>query len=90
LFVPSDIATVANYARDISAENITFCILGAIFCTPVVRNAAIHLKLYTSGATAQYTKLSLTIQTLVCLAMFGLCTVYVLSGTYNPFIYFRF
>lgn len=27
---------------------------------------------------------------LVTIALFGLCAVYIMSGTYNPFIYFRF
>ena len=56
-------------------------IVGIIGATPLVRNTALHLSQY---------KWSWVLQTTIALALLLICTAYLVDGSFNPFLYFRF
>ena len=56
-------------------------IVGAIGATPLVRNAALKLSQY---------RWTWVLQTAAALALLLICTAYLVDGSFNPFLYFRF
>ena len=56
-------------------------IVGIIGATPLVRNTALRLSQY---------KWAWVLQTAIALALLLICTAYLVDGSFNPFLYFRF
>ncbi len=56
-------------------------IVGAIGATPLVRNTALRLNRY---------EWTWALQTAITLALLFICTAYLVDGSFNPFLYFRF
>lgn len=84
-----DLQPVLN--SSLTNENLFFLCIGLIASTPIVRHVLIKLQVYPSIDVHSirtpivhfYTFLGASI-------LFFICTMYIFSGTYNPFIYFRF
>ena len=56
-------------------------VVGAIGATPLVRNTALRLSRY---------EWAWALQTAIALALLLICTAYLVDGSFNPFLYFRF
>ena len=69
------------YTESLTVVNIIAVIFGLLLSTPVFK--LINDKLGKN-------KLYITIKDIVLILLFILCIVYLISGSYNPFIYFRF
>ena len=57
------------------------CLLGILWATPLVRNAAAKLEQHRSV---------LLLEPLVLMALLLVCTAYLVDGSFSPFLYFRF
>ncbi|MDP5070181.1 MAG: MBOAT family protein [Congregibacter sp.] len=84
-----------NFASLVSNENLTFMLLGLLFSMPVLE----RLRAFRNGddvceRDGQRAELvspgQFILSAGVTLGLFLLCSMYIMSGTYNPFIYFRF
>ena len=65
--------------------NAVIFILGIIGATPLPR--LIHTKLSDGKTTG---KAVAVIEPVICVILLLLCTAYLVDGSYNPFLYFRF
>ena len=89
MFIPSD--TVGpGFRALVSNQNLTFIIIGILFSMPLIERfeALRYEDLNEQGQMLQLGKVAL--HSFIGLAAFLVCSVYVMAGTYNPFIYFRF
>lgn len=77
-FIPTDIMGVVGYNSDI-LQSIMFVPLGIICMLPWKNKIKLPENLAVKACNY-----------VVCVFLFVLCIIYILSSTYNPFIYFRF
>jgi len=76
-------------AEIVTNENLFWGALGVILSAPIVPwlLERLRVRVVSNPALKAY---GTSAYSLLMLALFFLCTIYVMSGTYNPFIYFRF
>lgn len=91
-----------GFERLVSVENLFFMLLGCVFSLPILestrmfRNAEDHADdsmidgACVNAGNELWVWLRAALSGGVTIALFCLCAVYIMSGTYNPFIYFRF
>ncbi|EAQ97354.1 MBOAT family O-acyltransferase [Congregibacter litoralis] len=89
-----------SFVRLVSTENLSFMLLGVIFAMPVLertrafRNGEDPDDVDPGGATLRDARgghwIYRAANGVVALALLLMCSTYIMSGTYNPFIYFRF
>jgi alginate O-acetyltransferase complex protein AlgI len=78
------------FARLASHENVFYLLLGVVFCLPLLeRSATLRNGEDLEGARIMGRAQVLRSGALI-LGLLFLCSMYIVSGTYNPFIYFRF
>ena len=77
----------SNTAIMFLKENFVFFIAGILFSMPIARNAN---KYFYEHDNSTINKILLAVYPTVMLLIFIICTAYLASGTYNPFIYFNF
>jgi alginate O-acetyltransferase complex protein AlgI len=81
---------VAELALFINHESMFFLGVGIIFSLPLLESS-IHLRTQADSPRAtQAASWRIYRDGAIGLALFLLCTTYIMSGTYSPFIYFRF
>ena len=91
MFIPT-VADSPAFAQLVTRENLFFALIGTLFCMPLLERS----RLFKSsdeplpGETNRVSALPVIRDGAIGLALLFLCTIYVMSGTYNPFIYFRF
>ena len=56
-------------------------ITGIVGCTPLVKTVALRL---------EKTKVGAVLEPIICVVLLLLCTAYLVDGSFNPFLYFRF
>lgn len=91
LFKFQNVTIPSELIRVLNNENILFSLLGVFLSLPLLPRLLTLMNILPSLDTHQ----SLTVKQnslVVLLAIIGMlvCSVYVISGTYSPFIYFRF
>ena len=59
-------------------------VLGLVGCTPLVKNAVTRL------SAGKLSKVMAIAEPVVLIALLILCTAYLVDGSFNPFLYFRF
>ena len=83
--IPSELIRILNY------ENLLFILMGIILSMPVVPRFLKVLNIFPSmDVHEKYSTMQNTMVVTLSLAGMAICSIYVISGTYNPFIYFRF
>jgi alginate O-acetyltransferase complex protein AlgI len=91
MFIPT-VADSPSFAQLVSRENLFFALTGFVFCMPWLEKS----KLFMSGEVtreeglARIGYLPVLRDGTIGLILLFFCTIYIMSGTYNPFIYFRF
>ena len=60
-------------------------IIGIIGCTPLIKNIVLKIKSNETGK-----KIINILEPIVQIALFVLTTAYLIDGSFNPFLYFRF
>ena len=60
-------------------------IISGVLCTPLVKKLILKLK-----AQNKYVALLYTLEIIACVFLLILCTAFIVDGSYNPFLYFRF
>lgn len=90
MFLPTESPSPGDLAVLVTHENLLFILLGLIFSMPLTERftATRHPATGAQPANASAATVLVTVST--ALVLFFICSVYVMSGTYNPFIYFRF
>jgi alginate O-acetyltransferase complex protein AlgI len=89
MFFPA-ITDSPGFAELVSHENLLFAVLGCLFCVPFLERSILFRSV---DDPVQDTKISiapLLRDSIIGFILLVICTTYVMSGTYNPFIYFRF
>ncbi|MFK8041443.1 MBOAT family O-acyltransferase [Congregibacter sp.] len=81
-----------GFVRLVSNENLAFMLLGLLLCMPVLEGLRVFRngEDFSDSDALQISTVSAVANGLVALVLFLLCSMYIMSGTYNPFIYFRF
>ncbi len=87
LGAPGDGASLWQY---MDSENMFFMCLGLLLCLPILENSRHFKTQEAESAGPAANSVVIARDTLICALLFFVCTTYVMSGTYNPFIYFRF
>lgn len=81
----------SQYIEIVTNENLFFYFLGIIFSFPVMPSIYARLK---GSFVLTINDITVNVKPAMMVMYdifgFGLCMIYILSGTYNPFIYFRF
>jgi alginate O-acetyltransferase complex protein AlgI len=76
-----------EFAEIVSNENLFFALIGIVFSTPLISRLADRAS---TRMRSHSPAVAYSAGTFLYLSLFAVCVVYVMSGTYNPFIYFRF
>jgi hypothetical protein len=64
--------------------------IGCVLCLPLAERSRAFRHPGTSAANGARSTSAMVYELPIALALLLLCSVYIMSGTYNPFIYFRF
>ena len=86
MFFPTVSMPAVTLSSLVGTENAVAMALGVVFSLPVLPWV---LDKFTADRTV-WSGAQLLTGGLVLLSMFLMCTTYIMAGTYNPFIYFRF
>jgi len=91
LFGESSATQASSFQELLSHKNLTVLLAGIVFSTPVIPFLLTKLNIMPSRSNHQQFGW-LGSKTIIVMALLGfiLCSIQILSGTYNPFIYFRF
>ena len=81
MFGSSDIPLVSTEALYYLRSYAVLLILGILGATPLVRNFAVRLERRSFGTL---------LRPVAAMAMLLVCTAYLVDGSFNPFLYFRF
>ena len=81
MFGSSDIPLVSTEALYYLRSYAVLLILGILGATPLVRNFAVRLERLSFGTL---------LRPVAAMAMLLVCTAYLVDGSFNPFLYFRF
>lgn len=80
-----------SYSEIMTNENTFFALIGIIISMPWASGKYDRLKLSLEQTSRNSILKLLTVgEFVLLLSLFLICSVYVISGSYNPFIYFRF
>ncbi|MFT4767883.1 MAG: alginate O-acetyltransferase complex protein AlgI [Glaciecola sp.] len=79
-----------SFVRLVSTENLIFMLLGLLFAMPVLERTKTFRNGEDSADARSAHPARFVLNGFVALALFLFCSMYIMSGTYNPFIYFRF
>ena len=60
-------------------------IISGVLCTPLIKKLILKLK-----AQNKYVALLYALEIIACVFLLILCTAFIVDGSYNPFLYFRF
>jgi alginate O-acetyltransferase complex protein AlgI len=92
LWLPSS-TQAPGFWEQVTHQQLVFGLLGVIAATPVVRqmlNKLVTDRDLSVGRRMRSSRLRRIADVSFALLLIGICGIYVASGTYNPFIYFRF
>ena len=83
-------ADAPGVAELITRENLFFAVIGILLSMPLLeRSVSFHSEHDVSPDTPP-TRIVVWRDGGIALILLTICSMYVVSGTYNPFIYFRF
>jgi alginate O-acetyltransferase complex protein AlgI len=89
MFTATD-AVAPEFTVLVSNENFYFILLGLALSMPLIERFRV-LRHHDSGMQSRVMRpSSIALHVSLAAAVFLVCSVYVMAGTYNPFIYFRF
>lgn len=85
MFTPHGLEFSTGISQLVTNENLAAMVFGIIFSMPILPWA--HNRLSTNSI---WEKTGDAVSISVLAMLFFACTIYIMAGTYNPFIYFRF
>ena len=83
-------AEAPGFAELVSNENLFMGLLGCVLALPLLERSRLFRHEDNPNQESGIGRVALLRGGVIGLALLLLCSVYVVSGTYNPFIYFRF
>ena len=90
MFLPAVANATVYPAQVLSNENMIIMIFAAFMCLPWLEKTRWRSWDEADDQLQPRSPLTVGVDALVILLLLALCSVFVMSGTYNPFIYFRF
>lgn len=88
LFVAADGIEIVTVAEVLSRENAMFMCIGIVFCLPLLEST--RWRTWDNNTSVVRSTSQYLMDAMITLLLLSICSVYVMSSTYNPFIYFRF
>ncbi len=83
--------TAIGFAQLVTNENLFLAVTGMIFSSPAIKNCLGRAKVLPGIEDHRpLGRRNSVIVIFTALLVFLVCSMYILAGTYNPFIYFRF
>ena len=86
--ISSIIEELPNLLVFLNKEQLIFMIIGLVFSTPIVPRIVSYLSQFNN--ISFYYNIMQIFKNIILVGIMGLCLVYIISNSYNPFIYFRF
>ncbi|GAB5415566.1 MAG: MBOAT family protein [Congregibacter sp.] len=87
LVANGDVSSVSSFT---SKENLLFLGVAVVMCLPWLERGRWRTWVEPGTVQARQGVIAIALDVFIGALLLGLCSIFVLSGTYNPFIYFRF